>query len=166
GDAGPVVLPPLAAMVVMRLGHHPFVGLVAAYAACLGVFSANILPGMADALALGFTEPAAQLINPDYSGNILMNYYFIAASTFFLLIVVYFVQTRITLLRLGTYDVPQSDHELLESKHIVALIWANIAALLIAVFFIFFLTPENGILRNQETGSIIQESPFMYSIVV
>lgn len=165
GDAGPVVLPPLAAMVVMRLGHHPFVGLVAAYAACLGAFSANILPGMADALALGFTEPAAQLINPDYSGNILMNYYFIAASTFFLLIVVYFVTTRITIPRLGTYDGPEANHEPLERKQIVALRWANIAALLTAVFFIVFLIPENGILRNQETGSIIQESPFMDSIV-
>src|SRR5699024_12568651 len=111
GDAGPVVLPPLAAMVVMRLGHHPFVGLVAAYAACLGAFSANILPGMADALALGFTEPAAQLINPDYSGNILMKYYFIAESTFLLLIVVYFVTTRITNRRPGTDDDADATHK-------------------------------------------------------
>src|SRR5690606_38796309 len=36
GDAGPIVLPPLAASVLMAFGYHPLVGLIMAYASTLG----------------------------------------------------------------------------------------------------------------------------------
>ena len=49
GDAGPVILPPIAAMVMIKLGYHPFAGLIMAYAATLGAFGANLVLGMGDA---------------------------------------------------------------------------------------------------------------------
>ncbi|MFC4023629.1 AbgT family transporter [Oceanobacillus longus] len=165
GDAAPVVLPPLAAMVMMRLGYHPFSGLVMAYAASLGAFSANFIVGMTDALALAFTEPAAQLIDESYTGNIAMNYYFIAASAVLLLIVTYFVTTKLTIPRLGAYHGEQISEEDLGADEKSALRWANSSLVITAVIFMALVIPENGILRNQETGSIMNDSPFMNSVV-
>ncbi|GAB3057234.1 AbgT family transporter [Salinicoccus sesuvii] len=166
GDAGPIILPPIAAMVVMRLGYHPFVGLVMAYAASLGAFSANVIPGMSEALAMAFTVPAAQILNPEYTGNLLMNYYFTAVATLFLLIIIFYVTKKITIPRLGTYEGQEmANNEPLKPKEVTALRWANVSVVLTAVFFMVFVIPEDGILRNPETGSIVQESPFMDSIV-
>ena len=64
GDCGPIVLPPLAAVIFLSLKRHPLAGMVLAYGACLGGFSANVLVTMTDALATGFTPKAAQLIDP------------------------------------------------------------------------------------------------------
>lgn len=49
GDAAPIVLPPLAAMVFIKLGWHPVAGIAMAYAAALGGFAANLILGMSDA---------------------------------------------------------------------------------------------------------------------
>ncbi|WP_156291910.1 AbgT family transporter [Oceanobacillus salinisoli] len=165
GDAAPIILPPIAAMVMIRLGHHPIAGLVMAYAASLGAFAANFILGMSDALVFGFTEPAAQIVDPSYSGNIAMNYYFIAASSMLLLLVIYFVTTKITIPRLGGYQGEAIAEKEVTAKERTALKWANISILITAAFILIHLLPENGVLRNPETGSIIDGSPFMDGIV-
>lgn len=165
GDAGPVILPPIAAMVMIKLGYHPFAGLIMAYAATLGAFSANLVLGMADALAAGFTEPAAQLVDPEYTANIAMNYYFIAASAIFLLFIIYFITTTLTIPRLGTYTGQVTDDKKLTPAQISALRWANISAIITAIIFIVLSVPENGLLRNAETGSLVNDSPLMNSAV-
>lgn len=165
GDAGPVILPPIAAMIFIRLGLNPIGGIFMAYAATNGAFAANFILGMTDALAVAFTEPAAQLIDPEYSGNIAMNYYFIAVSAIFLMLIIYFVAKKISIPRLGKYDGPPVDDEPLTAKEKSSLIWANISAVIVlAIIAIATLLPD-GILRNAETGSILQESPLMDSAV-
>ena len=64
-DAAYVVLIPLAGVVYAAVGRHPIAGICAAFAGVSGGFSANLLPGPMDALILGVTEPAAQLLDPD-----------------------------------------------------------------------------------------------------
>ena len=165
GDAGPVILPPIAAMVMIKLGYHPFAGLIMAYAATLGAFGANLVLGMGDALVAGFTEPAAQLVDPNYTANIAMNYYFMAVSAIFLLIIIYFLTTKLTIPRLGTYTGQVMDDEKLTPAQISALRWANVSAVITAIVFIALSIPENGLLRNPETGSLITNSPLMNSAV-
>jgi len=165
GDAGPVILPPIAAMVMIKLGYHPFAGLIMAYAATLGAFGANLVLGMGDALVAGFTEPAAQLVDPNYTANIAMNYYFMAVSAIFLLIIIYFLTTKLTIPRLGTYTGQVMDDEKLTPAQISALRWANVSAVITAIVFMALSIPENGLLRNPETGSLITNSPLMNSAV-
>lgn len=165
GDAGPVILPPIAAMVMIKLGYHPFAGLIMAYAATLGAFGANLVLGMGDALVAGFTEPAAQLVDPDYTANIAMNYYFMAVSAVFLLVIIYYLTTRLTIPRLGAYTGQVMDDEKLTPEQISALRWANVSAVITAIAFIALSIPENGLLRNTETGSLITNSPLMNSAV-
>lgn len=93
-DAGFVVFPPLAALIFLGLGRHPLTGMFAAYAGVAAGFSANLIISMLDALVAGFTIPAAQIIDPNYTSTPAMNYYFLIASCFVLTAVGTFVTER------------------------------------------------------------------------
>lgn len=166
GDAAPIVLPPIAALVFIKLGYHPVAGLVMAYAAALGGFSASLLIGMTDALIVSFTEPATELIDGSVKVNAAMNYYFLCASTFLLLIVGWYVTTKITIPRFGPYHaakVEESDN--VTPRERKAMLYANISLLITGLIIALLAIPENGLLRNAETGSLIQDSPLMNGIV-
>ncbi len=166
GDAAPIVLPPIAAMVFIKLGYHPVAGLVMAYASALGGYSASLIIGMSDALIVSFTEPAAKLVDDSVPVNAVMNYYFLCVSTVVLLIAAWFVTVKITIPRFGAYksDVHTAAEDVtpVERK---AMIYANIALLIAMVIVMFLAVPENGLLRNAKTGSLIQDSPLMNGIV-
>lgn len=165
GDAGPIVLPPLAATVLMAFGYHPLVGLIMAYATTLGAFAANFFLGMSDTLVAGFTEPAAQTVNPEYTANPAMNYYFIAVSAIILLFVAVWVTHKFTIPRFGTYtgEIEELEGITVEEKR--GLKWAGVSLVLFVLAVLTLLLPENGILRNPETGSMIENSPFISGIV-
>ncbi|OCA90408.1 aminobenzoyl-glutamate transporter [Bacillus sp. FJAT-27225] len=165
GDAGPIVLPPLAATVLMSFGYHPLVGLVVAYASTLGAFSANLILGLTDTLTAGFTEIGAQSLDPEFTANPAMNYYFLAVSTIFLLLVALWVTHKFTIPRFGTYSGELQQMEKITSLEKRGLNWAGISALIFIIVLLAMVIPENGILRNPETGSIIEDSPFMTAIV-
>ena len=80
GDAGFIILPPLAAILYMSIGRSPMLGLYVAFAAVAAGFCANVLLGLSDALAYGFTESAAQMIDPSYSASMAINWYFLIVS--------------------------------------------------------------------------------------
>lgn len=167
GDAAPIVLPPLAAMIFIRMGWHPIAGIALAYAAAIGGFAANLMLGMSDALVFAFTEPAAHLIDPDIELNPAMNYYFIAASVFVLLPIVWAVTKFITIPRLGTYDNPEFVGDVSgEStpRERRALRWANLSVVALLVLIAAISIPESSVMRNAETGSLVTDSPLMNGI--
>lgn len=87
GDAGLIVLPPLAAILYMSIGRHPLLGIYVGYASVAAGFCANIALGLSDALAYSYTEVAAQMIDPNYSTSIAINWYFMIVSCIILTIV-------------------------------------------------------------------------------
>ncbi|ALS80294.1 AbgT family transporter [Planococcus sp. ANT_H30] len=163
-DAAQVVLPPIAAMIFAALGRNPIAGLVAGYATVTGAFSANLIVSMLDPLLSGFTQAGANLIDPSYVANPAINWYFMIASTFVIIPVSMFVTTKITEPRLGVYTGKVDKLEKTTTAEKRGLLWAGIALALYAVVILLLVLPENGILRNQETGGIIV-SPFMTGIV-
>lgn len=166
GDAAPVVLPPLTALVFIKLGYHPIAGLAMAYASALGAFAANLTLGMSDALVYAFTKPAAEIIDKDIDLNVAMNWYFIAASTIVLLPAIYYVSMKIVIPRLGTYhpkedlNEDESNNEI-TTKESKALKFANISFLIVIGILLALSIPENGWLRNPDTGSLIEKAPLM-----
>lgn len=166
GDAAPIVLPPIAAMVFIKLGYHPVAGLVMAYASALGGYSASLMIGMSDALIVSFTEPAAKLVDDSVPVNAAMNYYFLCVSTIALLIVAWFVTVKITIPRFGVYksEVHTAAEDVTPTER-KAMIYANIALIIAMVIVAFLAVPEHGLLRNAKTGSLIQDSPLMNGIV-
>ena len=81
-DAGYVLVIPLGGVIFYTAGRHPLAGIAAAFAGVSGGFSANLVPSGIDPLLQGFTQSAAQLIDPDRFVNPLCNWLFTAASTF------------------------------------------------------------------------------------
>ena len=167
GDAAPIVIPPLAAIIFLKMGYHPVAGAIVGYVAPLGGFAANLIPGMSDALVYAFTEPASALVDGSFSLNVLMNYYFIAFSTPVLLVVIYWILKKYTLPRMGEYK-PEGQ-EVQEAKEFSgrerkAVKWANRSFVLVVLAIVALTVPANGLLRNQETGSIVNDSPLMNGI--
>lgn len=162
GDASQIVVPPIAAMVFLRLGYHPIAGLVMAYAAALGAFAANVLIGMSDALSLAFTESALLMMGSDIKVNIAMNWYFMSASMFLLLGVILLVTYKITIPRLGHYDETQISHadnetamDALSFNEQHGLKWANRTVVFIVLSITIMALPESSFLRNPDTHGLI-----------
>ncbi|PHK48941.1 AbgT family transporter [Staphylococcus edaphicus] len=170
GDAAPIVLPPLTAMVFIKLGYHPIAGLAMAYASALGGFSANVMIGMADALLYAFTEPAAKIVSDTVHVNVAMNWYFIAASVVVLLPSVYWVTMRFVIPRLGSYDDSNSDIHVddentgLTREENRAVFWANISFFIMIALVIILAIPQNSFLRNAKTGSLLNDAPIINGV--
>jgi len=80
-DAGYVVLPPLAATLYAAAGRPPLAGVAAALAGVAAGFSANLAVTGLDAVLMGFSTAAAQLVDPTYQVAATANLYFMQAST-------------------------------------------------------------------------------------
>lgn len=102
-DAAYVVLIPLAGVIFAAAGRHPVAGITAAFAGVSGGFSANLLPGQLDALLFGVTEASVVALVPEWTMNIVGNWYFIAAMTFIFMPVIWYVTDRIVEPRLGKW---------------------------------------------------------------
>jgi aminobenzoyl-glutamate transport protein len=102
-DAAFVVMIPLAGALFAAAGRHPIVGIAASFAGVSGGYSANLLPGQFDAMLLGISEPAAQLLVPDWKMTVTGNWYFIAAMACFVVPVGWFVTERVVAPRFGTW---------------------------------------------------------------
>ncbi|ANK39084.1 hypothetical protein AOB58_2282 [Staphylococcus sp. AntiMn-1] len=170
GDAAPIVLPPLAAMVFIKLGYHPIAGLAMAYASALGGFSANVMIGMSDALLYAFTKPATSIVSDSVHVNVAMNWYFIAASVLVLLPSVYWVTMRFVIPRLGKYDDSNSAIQADDSNSKLtlqenrAVFWANISFFVLIVLLIILAIPQHSFLRNANTGSLLNDAPIINGV--
>ncbi|MDO5090762.1 MAG: AbgT family transporter [Cardiobacteriaceae bacterium] len=170
-DAAIIILPPIAAILFLRMGYHPIAGMVCAYASVLGGFAANLTVGLTDILALTFTAPAAALLDKPLaeSLNPTMNYYFIAASTFLLLFVSWYITVKITIPRMGQYQaeagIAASDNDPITPRERKAMWAANFTLFALIGILLLLTLPEDAFLRNAETGSLINKSPLMNGIV-
>ncbi len=171
-EIGYVVLVPLGAVVFLSLGRHPLAGLAAAFAGVSGGYSANLLLGTIDPLLAGLTQEAAQIIAPEYTVHAAVNYYFMVISVLLITIVGTWVTIRFVEPKLGPYDSSMaledvSDEQSLEplsSQEKKGIRWAVVSFLFMILLIIAGVVPENGLLRNPDTGDIF-DSPFLNGIV-
>ncbi len=166
-EAGYVILIPLGAMIFHALGRHPMAGLAAAFCGVSGGFGANFFIGSIDPILAGISTSAAQLIDPEMVVNPAVNYYFMIASSFVVLIVGTWVTEKIVEPRLGQYQGDAEKFAIvqltpLEKK---GLNRAAITAFLFVAALALTVIPENGLLRDPETGSILH-SPFFSGIII
>ena len=174
GDAGFIVLPPLAAILYMSIGRHPLLGMYTAFASVAAGFCANILLGLSDALAYGFTEQAAQMIDPNYQQSIAINWYFLIVSCVLLTIVGTILVEKVLLHRfpvskeeLAKYDFDEDNSNItpIQKKGIAA---AGLSILIYAAVIVFMCLPIFGgrAILADENGSITSgASPFSKGIV-
>ena len=174
GDAGFIILPPLAAVLFMSIGRSPLLGLYVAFASVSCGFCANVALGLSDALAYSYTEVAAQMIDPNYSESIAINWYFLIVSCLVLTVVgtvlvekVLVHRFPITKAQLQAYDFDTEATALTptEKKGLCA---AGIAELIFVVIMLLLSFPifgDTAILAD-ETGSLTNSAaPFTKGIV-
>ncbi len=115
-DAGYVLVIPLGGVIFYAAGRHPLAGIAAAFAGVSGGFSANFVPSAIDPLLQGFTESAAQIIDPSVQLNPLNNYAFTAVSSLVVVAIGWFLTDKVIEPRLKNVpidgdqeDMPQLD---------------------------------------------------------
>jgi para-aminobenzoyl-glutamate transporter family len=167
-DAGYLVLIPLGATVFLSLGRNPLAGLAAAYAGVSAGFGVNLLIAPFDAVLTEITNEAAALVDPSVTIDLTANYYFGFVSSIFIAVVMTFITTRLVEKRLGPYEgegvVDDTTHD--PAAEANGLRWALYGLLGTVAVIVLLVAPPDAPLRNPETGSIINNSPFMASLLV
>lgn len=165
-EAGYVILIPLGAMLFHALGRHPMAGLAAAFCGVSGGFGANFLIGSVDPILAGLSQSAAQIIDPNIKINAAVNFYFMFISAILITLLGTFITERIVEPRLKSYDgkVERVNVETISPEEKKGLRWAGLSALVLLVLLALTIIPQNGLLRNPETGEILH-SPFFDGII-
>jgi aminobenzoyl-glutamate transport protein len=167
-DAGYVVLIPLGAVIFHSVGRHPIAGLAAAFAGVSGGFSANLLLTAIDPLLMGFTLPAAQILDPAYELLPTANWYLMAALVPVFTVAGMLVTDRILEPRLGPYrgEAPAADGESgTTPEQRRGLVAAGIVALLALVGAALLVVPAGAPLRADGEYLVQRINPFLNSIV-
>lgn len=163
-DAGYVVLIPLGAAIFWSMGRHPLAGLAAAFAGVSGGFGANVIITALDPLLAGFTEPAAQILNPAYRVDPTANWWIMAALVPVTSIAGWIVTEKVIEPRLGKYEAAedlQEEQSKLTSTEIKGLLAASASLVICLGLIAWAAIPSDGILRGKG-GSI---RPLLDSIV-
>ncbi len=169
-DAGYLVLIPLGAVAFMSVGRHPLAGLAAAFAGVGAAFGVNLLITPVDGIITEITNEATALVKPGETINLTANLYFGIASTLFLAVVITVITEKIVEPRLGAYtevadveDVNESEISVeAESRGLRRALY-GLLVVVVAVSLLSFL--PGSPLRNPETGSLFDDSPFMDALI-
>lgn len=168
-DAAYVVLLPLAGVVFAAAGRHPVAGIAAAFAGVSGGFSANIFPGHLDALLLGITEPAARLLQPDWTANIAGNWWFILAMTVLFTPIGWFVTDRIVEPRLGAWTpaatTAETDPQEASARERRGLAWAGVGAVVVILAWAAMTLLPGAPFIDAAAPAEERLSPFFQSLV-
>ncbi len=166
GDAGYIVLIPIAATLFQSVSLHPVAGVVTAYVSVACGFSANVVLSTLDPLLARYTQEAAATMS-FYRGNVgpFSNYYFMFASTFVIAAVIYYITRKNLLPALGNYtgSAPYGNYKSLTRKEQRALIIALLTGVVYALIIAFATFSPWGILRGI-TGSLTR-SPFIFGVL-
>ncbi|MCW8328058.1 AbgT family transporter [Photobacterium sp. SDRW27] len=169
-DAGYVLVIPLGGIIFHAAGRHPLAGIAAAFAGVSGGFSANFIPSGIDPLLAGFTQSAAQILDPEYIVNPLSNLLFTGLSSIVVVGIGWYVTEKIIEPRLSNTPIDDDAEEApdlgsfteIESKAFNRAGWAMVLGIVALVAAVF---PETSPLRSPEGQITAFTAPLMQSIV-
>ncbi|MCS7166430.1 MAG: AbgT family transporter [Gemmatales bacterium] len=172
GDTGYVLVIPLGGLIFAAAGRHPLAGIVCAFAGVSGGFSANFLPSGLDPLLQGFTQSAAQIIEPGRQVNPLCNYWFMSASSVLIILVGWYITDRVIEPRLRHVATNSTNPEqtptlgALQAREIFAL-YAALATVLAGALALLLacLLPEKSPLASPKGSFSEHDAPLMKAIV-
>lgn len=171
-DSGYVVIIPIAAYMFYATGKHPLSGIAAAFAGIAGAFAANYTPSAIDPVIQGFTQSAAQIIDPTYQVNVLCNYFYAFGSTFMVIGSCWWVTEKITEPWLwkacpidDDLDLGNENNTSITPRENRAFKIATAALVLMAAGLAFALYPADSILRAPNGDIASFKAPIMQSIV-
>ena len=170
-DSGYMIIIPIAAYMFYATGKHPLAGIGASFAGIAGAFAANYTPSAIDPVIQGFTQMAAQIIDPTYEVNVLCNYFYAFGSTFIVIAGCWWVTERVVepWCRKACpvdddIDVPAQDLSVTPKENRAFYI-ASAVLMLLLVGLVLALLPEDSILRDPSGNIASFKAPVMQSIV-
>lgn len=176
-EVGYAILIPIGALVFLFNGRNPLAGIAATFAGVAFGYSISFFIGTIDLSLIPYTTKAAYLIDQEFYVRMTSNLYIMLASCFIIAIVGTIVTEKIIVKKLGRYiskkhddlgqtkEIEYLDLQYEEQKKIKeeekekqGLKYARIAAIIIAVIFIYSIIPGlplSGVLLDstQETYS-------------
>jgi len=169
-DAGYVLVIPLGGIIFHAAGRHPLVGIAAAFAGVSGGFSANFIPSGIDPLIAGFTQSAAQVLDPNYIVNPLSNIYFTGLSSILIVAVGWWVTEKVIEPRLSKIKIDEDAEEApnlgeiseTEGRAFNRALFAMLSGI---ALLIVLLIPESSPLRSSTGQLTAFDAPVMQSIV-
>jgi aminobenzoyl-glutamate transport protein len=169
-DAGYVLVIPLGGVMFYTAGRHPVAGIVAAFAGVSGGFSANFIPSGIDPLLQGFTQSAAQLIDPQRTVNPLANWYFMSVSTLLVMLLGWYITDKVIEPRLRGVPVDADTAELPRLDPVAAAERRGLAAGLVAMVaglavLALVAAPPASPLRAPDGQLTATTAPLMRSII-
>lgn len=169
-DAGYVLVIPLGGIIFYAAGRHPLAGIAAAFAGVSGGFSANFVPSGIDPLLQGFTQSAAQIIDPAMELNPLNNWFFTSASSLLIVLVGWYLTDRVVEPRLNAVPLDDDIEEQprmdgLDKKEKRSFLLACAAMLLGLAVLVFWAVPADSALRAPTGELTAFAAPLMRSIV-
>lgn len=169
-DAGYVLVIPLGGVIFYAAGRHPLAGIAAAFAGVSGGFSANFIPSGIDPLLQGFTQSAAQIIDPDILLNPLNNWFFTSASSLLIVAIGWYITDKIVEPRLADVsldddiDIPREDGDITPREK--RAFWIATTVMIAGIVgLIFWSLPSDSALRDPEGDITSFAAPLMQSIV-
>ena len=166
GDAGYIILLPIAAAMFRSVRLHPLAGIVTAYVSVACGYSANLLLTVIDPMLSANTEKAALSTNSWEMGvGPMCNYYFFFVSTFLLGFIIYRITVRYLLPQVQETlsEVPSVDYKPLSRRERRAFY----LSLAVGIFYFFLILLATfspwGIFRGINGGLLY--SPFIMNIL-
>jgi aminobenzoyl-glutamate transport protein len=171
GDTGYLVVIPLGGALFAAAGRHPVAGIAAAFAGVSGGFSANFVPSALDPLLQGFTQSAAQIIEPGRTVNPLCNWFFMTGSSALILAAGWFLTDRVVEPRLRRTLAADGDGEAATDLNTLSDrdrkgFLAGMAAFgLLVIALALVCLPQSSPMRGEDGALTAYGAPLMKSIV-
>ena len=171
-DSGYMIIIPIAAYLFYASDKHPLSGVAASFAGIAGAFAANYTPSAIDPVIQGFTQMAAQIIDPTYEVNVLCNYFYAVGSTFAVIGSCWWITEKITepwcwkACPLDTnIDVSESAMTAITPKENRAFYIASFVLIAMLAGLFLSLIPADSIWRDPQGNLASFKAPVMQSIV-
>lgn len=169
-DSGYVVVIPLGGVIFAAAGRHPLAGIAVAFAGVSGGLSANFIPILLDPLLQGFTQPAAQIIDPAYTVNPLCNLGFTAASSVVIILLGWYITDRVIEPRLKKVPVDGDTTDLPRFDALTRRQWLGLLAALAATGVVLLVVAVTALAprspwQSKEGELLVSDAPLMQAIV-
>lgn len=166
GDAGFVLVIPVAARLFRAAGRHPIAGLAAGFAGVSGAFSAGFLPSSLDPLLAGITTQAGRVVASDLVVNPLCNLWFTTTSSGWIVLFGWWLTDRVIEPALadvvvdGPDEVERDHHD--DRRGLTA---AGVVGALVIAALVALTAPAGSPLRDATGSPWGADAPLMAALV-
>nr|WP_307775931.1 AbgT family transporter [uncultured Cetobacterium sp.] len=167
GDAGFVVLPPLAALMFLKLNKNPIIGIFLAYAGAAIGFCSGLFVSLNDILITSFTIPAAQVLDSTFMRSPAMTIFFNMTNAILQMFIITLVTKKFIEPRFPLEeDLVKSEEESVGDLEKTGFKYAGFSLIIYFTFIILLTIGDNAFLRDSNGSLVSVKSPFMGGLII